>query len=67
MDAQDAGDEPQVQDGDVALAAFHRADEGAMQPAAAGQLRLGPVAGQSVLLDPVPDFPQEVLVGKVHT
>src|SRR3954451_199900 len=42
--AQDARDQPQVEDRDVAFAAFHGADEGGVQAALLRQLSLEPVS-----------------------
>jgi hypothetical protein len=44
-------DSPQVQDCDVSLAALDGADEGAMQTARLGELRLRHAAGVSLVAD----------------
>src|SRR5262249_28197426 len=49
-DPQRAGDRPEVEDGHVALAALDGPEEGAVQPAATGQLPLG----QAQALPPPP-------------
>ena len=50
LDAQHAGDEAQVENGDVALAALDGADEGAVQPAPPGQ----PCPAEGWLVGPLP-------------
>ena len=61
--AQDAGDQSQVEDGDVTLAALDGADEGSVQAALSGQLRLRQLPGQPQLAEAVAQPLKELLVG----
>jgi hypothetical protein len=66
-DAKRLGDEAQVQDGDVPLAALDGADEGAVQAAQFSQLSLGEPSGGTQLPDLETHLVQKFSVVKIHT
>jgi hypothetical protein len=64
--AEHLGDQTEIQNGQVTLAAFDRTDERAVQIAPAAKLGLGPFVGLPVLADTVAKVTQEFLVVEVH-
>ena len=64
--AQDPGDQPQVQDGEIPLAALNRADEGPVEIATLGQVGLGPLAGLTMAPNAMSQATKEFLVVEVH-
>jgi hypothetical protein len=66
LDAKGLGNGSQIQDGDVALAAFDRSDKGPMQPAPFGEFFLSQLAHLPPLSESVAQFTQESFVIEVH-
>jgi hypothetical protein len=65
-DAQQPRDQPQVENRKVTLAALDGADEGAVEGAFLGQLRLRPFVGKAALANAVAEFAEEISVADVH-
>src|SRR5690348_14219041 len=65
-DAEDLGDPPEVDEGDVALAALHEADVRLVQFAAPRKLGLRPPQAFAPGAEAVPDLPEEFFVAEVH-
>lgn len=64
--AKDFRNQAEIQDGQVSLTAFDRTDERAVQPAALGQLGLGPLASGSQFPDAKAQSTQKSGVVQIH-
>jgi len=61
-DAKCAGDDLQIQDRDISLAALDGADEGSVQIALLAEFVLGQVSGDAVFANPIADPAEKALV-----